>query len=187
MARRKSGLQGTAFEPPFYTSSVGSNAYTIPPKYETQLLDIYTHHTEEKPDIHLEEIPSLLIDGLNVPAEVVPNRDELTSWLIEGTEVLDFEKWLYNGYLWLLLGDNLDDVDLLWEDIWETLEKDINTEDKNLLRRKRLYLKDVKTLINIGKLDANAMEMLQTAGNGKVYIDYLDFFKLLGRLGVLQV
>lgn len=186
MTRKKIGLERTGFEPPFYTPDIGANAYNIPEEYETLLIDIYTKSTEINPDILIEEIPNLLRNELNVPEALIHvNENEFKSWAIDGTNILDFEKWLYNGYFWLILSGNLGTVDMLWNDIWAALGVNDTRNDSNL-RVNKLYLKDVKKLIEIGKLDGNAMGMLQTAGNGKVYIDYIDFFKLLGRLGVFE-
>lgn len=191
MGRRRTGLESTAFEPPFYNSEIGSHSYNIPEEIETLLIDIYTKHTEENPDIDISELPQLIQDELNVPKEIIPSEGDLKAWAIEGTSILDFEKWLYNGFFWLLLGDHVEDVDTLWIDIWSNLLGFKNDEGtlldrKDSLRTKRLYFADIKKLITIGKIDANAMGMLQTGGNGKLYVTYVDFFVLLGRLGVFQ-
>lgn len=183
MARKKIGLESTAFEPPFFTPDIGANAYKIPEEYETLLIDTYMKYTELNPDIFIQDIPTLLENELHIPKNLIPkDQNELKSWLVDGTDILDFEKWLYNGYFWLILSENLETIDMLWHDIWVALGITSNEQ----LRSNKLYLNDVKTLIGIGKLDANAIGMLQTAGNGKVYIDYIDFFKLLGRLGVFK-
>jgi hypothetical protein len=186
MARKKSELDTYAFQPPFYTSAIGAHAYKIPEEYEATLIDIYTKNTEENPDIHLRDIPKLLEDELNIPTEILPNENQLKSWLITGTDILDFEKWLYNGYFWLLLSKNFENVDMLWNDIWLSLDDKLKNISNSDLRSRKLYVTDVKKLIEIGKLDANAIGMLQTASNGKVYIEFVDFFKLLGRLGVFK-
>ncbi|GAV28633.1 hypothetical protein PMKS-002107 [Pichia membranifaciens] len=193
MGRKRSGLEGTAFEPPFYTPTIGSHAYKIPEDDETELLEIYTKLTQEKPDIEVDDLAGILENEFRMPVELVPSTQELHSWAIEGTNVVDFEKWLYNGYFWLLLNKHIDDVDMLWQDVWAALDPVTSKNggeqvqrDKDALRSQRLYLSDVKKLIEVGKLDANAVSMLQTAGNGKVYIGYVDFFILLGRLGVFK-
>lgn len=191
MARRKTGLESTAFEPPFYNAEIGSHSYNIPEEYETLLIDIYTKYTEEAPDIDISLLPELMENDLNVPREIVPTQSELKSWAIEGTEILDFEKWLYNGFFWLLLGDHTEDIDLLWIDIWSNLTEgkssDISSlEQKESLRAKKLYFADITKLISIGKIDASAMGMLQTGGNGKLFVTYVDFFIILGRLGAFQ-
>lgn len=193
MRRKRSGLEGTAFEPPFYTPTIGSHAYKIPEDDETELLDIYTKLTEEKPDIEVNDLAGILENEFRIPVELVPSAQELHSWAIEGTNVVDFEKWLYNGYFWLLLNKYIDDVDMLWQDVWAALDPvtakngvEQVQRDRDALRSQRLYLLDVKKLIEVGKLDASAVSMLQTAGNGKVYIGYVDFFVLLGRLGVFK-
>lgn len=193
MRRKRSGLEGSAFEPPFYTPSVGSHAYKIPEDYETELLDIYTKCTEETPDIKIDELGSILEHEFRIPSEIIPDMESLKSWAIEGTDVVDFEKWLYNGYFWLLLKNHIGDVDMLWQDVWSALdsvssEKDARKThtDKDALRSEKLYLSDVKKLIELGKLEASAVGMLQTAGNGKVYVGYVDFFVLLGRLGAFK-
>lgn len=185
MVKRKTGLEVTAFQPPFYksTSGLNSKAYNIPEEYEIELIDIYSKLTELEPDIKVKDLPNILRDELGIPIEIIPKDNEFQSWAIDSTNILDFEKWLYNGYFWLLLINNINDVDMLWQDVWSALN---NKEvlDKEKLRNEKLYLNDVKKLIEIGKLDASAIGMLQTAGNGKVYISYVDFFILLGRLGM---
>lgn len=193
MRRKRSGLEGTAFEPPFYTPTIGSHAYKIPEDAETELLEIYTKLTEEKPDIEVADLQLILETEFQIPAELVPSMQELTSWAIEGTDVVDFEKWLYNGYFWLLFSKYIEEIDMLWQDVWTALDsvsakkgEEKFQRDKGALRSRKLYLSDVKKLIEVGKLDASAVGMLQTAGNGKVYIGYVDFFVLLGRLGVFK-
>lgn len=183
MKRKISHLETTAFQAPFYTPTVGANSYVIPEEYETVLLDIYTSHTEESEDIHLSQLRDILIDDLKLPNEVVPNEAELKSWTIEKTDILDFEKWLYNGHFWLCLSNHLKDVDMLWDDLWTALGTKGNPEE---IRKKVLHLTDVKKLIDIGKLDANSVEMLQTVSEGKLYVTYVDFFRLLGRLGAFD-
>lgn len=186
MARKKSGLEESAFKPPFFTPSIGSNAYKIPDEYEMKLLDMYTKLTETDPDIKDYEIPNILENEFNIPKEIIPiDKSFLKSWNIIGTNIVDFEKWLYNGYFWLLLSNHIEDIDMLWQDIWAALDK-YKDEKKENLRNSKLFLVDVKKLIEIGKLDASAIGMLQTAGNGKVYINYIDFFILLGRLGLFK-
>lgn len=189
MRRKKSGLESTAFAPPFYTPTIGANAYKIPEEYESDLLDMYTKLTSEEennstPDITIEQLPNILLKEFRIPIEIIPDENELKlSWSIPGTNVVDFEKWLYNGFFWLLLSEHIEDVDMLWQDIWSALNVDKSLEN---LRKEKMYLKDVKKLIEIGKLDASAVGMLQTAGNGKVFISYVDFFVLLGRLGMFN-
>lgn len=187
MGRKKGGLELVAFEPPFYksTSGLSSNAYSIPEEYEIELIDIYSKLTELEPDIKVNDLPDILKDELRIPIEIIPKDDEFKTWAIDGTDILDFEKWLYNGYFWLLLINNINDIDMLWQDIWSALRNG-DTLTKEKLRSEKLYLNDVKKLIEIGKLDASAIGMLQTAGNGKVFISYVDFFILLGRLGMFR-
>lgn len=187
MRRKRSGLENSAFSPPFYTPNIGSNAYNIPEEYESELIDIYTNFTEEIPDIKLEELPKLLKNELHIPEELIPNQEEFRSWLIDGTEIVDFEKWLYNGYFWLLLNNHIGEVDMIWSDIWSSLDTSSHTERIESLRTRKLYLADIRNLIKIGKLDASAVGMLQTAGNGKVFVTYIDFYVLLGRLGMFKI
>lgn len=183
MGRRKSGLEATAFEPPFYEPTIGPFSYNIPDEYESVLIDIYTKYTSITPDITIDQINGILHDEFNVPIEILPSNDELEKWVIEGTNILDFEKWLYYGHFWMILSENIDDVDILWNDLWGNLG--VVTEGKNI-RERKLYLAEITKLNKIGKLDANAIGMLQTAGNGKLFITYIDFFILLGRLGILN-
>lgn len=183
MRRQKSTHESTAFQQPFYIPEIGANSYVIPEEYENNLLDIYTSYTEESEDIHLSQLPGILTNDLKLPKEIIPVENELKSWAIENTDILDFEKWLYNGYFWLLLSRHLSDVDMIWDDVLAALGKEGKSES---LRLKVLNLSDIKKLIEIGKLDASAVGMLQTAGNGKPYVTFVDFFRLLGRLGAFK-
>lgn len=184
MGRRKSGLELTAFNPLFYESDFGKNSYNIPDEYESILIDIYTQRTAEIPDIISDQINNILQEKFKLPNEILPTKEELKKWTIDGTNILDFEKWLYNGYFWMILSENIDDVDIIWNDLWGNLN---NNDNMDNIRTKKLYLSDINKLNNIGKLEANAIGMLHTAGNGKLYVTYVDFFILLGRLGILQI
>lgn len=183
MARQKSNLKSTAFQQPFYTPEVGANTYVIPDEYENILLDIYTSHTCDSDDIHISQLQEILRSDLQLPIELIPTENELSSWAIENTDILDFEKWLYNGYFWLLLSRHISEVDMIWNDVWAALGKEDTIVS---LRLKVLSLSDIRHLISIGKLDVNAEDMLHTAANGNSYITFVDFFRLLGRLGAFK-
>lgn len=185
---RKTGIEATAFEPPFYKPSIGLNSYKIPENYETKLLDLYTEILEntQKSDITKDELEDILETYFMIPKELILQDNDLDDWLIEGTDVVDFEKWLYNGYFWLLLKDKISIVDMIWKDICSALDTGNDLLTPNKLREKKIYLTDVRKLIEIGKMEANCIGMLQTISNGKVYINFVDFFILLGRLGVFN-
>lgn len=186
--RKRDRLEYTAFSPPF---DQRTHEHNIPQKYEDILLDGYTNFCEIKntDDIKLDNLAEAIEKYIGVPFKLIPDKNELRSWCIDNTEIVDFEKWLYNGYLWLKIVENMDIADDYWKMILKLLnggsEKSNGNENEldDNDRFKKLYLNDVKKLVKIGRIDADIIGMLQTASRGKVFINYIDFVVLLGRLG----
>lgn len=181
--RKRDKLEYTAFSPPF---DQRTHEHNIPQKYEDILLDGYTNFCELKntDDIKLDDLAEAIEKYIGVPFKLIPDENELKDWCIENTKIVDFEKWLYNGYLWLKIVENMDIADTYWKMILKLLNSGNNNGDLGDNERfKKLYLNDVKKLVKVGKIDADIIGMLQTASKGKVFINYVDFVVLLGRLG----
>lgn len=180
MAKRKQLELEMAFAPPFYPLS----NYPIPLEDETILVDMFSKLTAtlDEPDLVVGML-AMALQELSVPAELIPSAEDFLKqgWCIDQTDIVDFEKWLYKGHWWLLLGRNVAVVDK-W---WHVLGKELRTEE--------VAVNELYALFQTAKIGdgthgyAQVVEMFNLASDGKLYIDYLDFYVLLGRLGLLIV
>lgn len=165
-----------AFKPPFYTG--GSSDYTIPEKYEEKLLDTYTQiqevSNEEEFDLQFTNIHDA-IQMLGVPPEVIVGLKK-GEWCIDSTNIVDFDKWLYMGFFWLILGQNYEIVDSVWFQL---------TNSTN--RKGSIKFNKLDTMIRDLKLDLDVKSMFDLASNNKNFINYIDLFTILGRLGFIPL
>lgn len=163
-----------AFNPPFYTGD--GSGYIIPEKYEEKLLDIYSDIQQgfEEFDLRFNNLQDA-IQMMGVPPEVIVGlRKE--EWCIESTDIVDFDKWLYMGFFWLVLGQNFELVDPIW----------FQLTDSNK-RTGTITYKKLNEMITELKLELDVESMFQLASNNKNHIKYIDIFTILGRLGVIPV
>lgn len=174
-----------AFRPPFCTAYVGD--YTIPEKYETRLLDVYAEMTgpgedaidasiaNSDPDLHFSALPSA-IEALGVPPEVITGLRP-ADWCISGTDIVDFDKWLYNGYFWLLLGLNVETVDALWLQFAHTMDRTSGVSRKQLAS----MVKELRL-----DLDVDSMFKLASGATAST-ISYVNLYTILGRLALIPI
>lgn len=157
-----------AFEPPFYRST----NYTIPEDCEAELIEAYTAACGAEPDMVFAQIrPTLRAWG--VPPEVIVL--DQPDWCIGDTDVVDIDKWLYEGHFWLLLSRNIGIVDTFWGHL-------VAGGD----RRASITLQDLQTMVQDVKLDLDTRKMFSIATETDS-ISYVDLFRILGRIGFIPL
>ncbi|AMD21646.1 HFL210Cp [Eremothecium sinecaudum] len=157
----------------------------IPKDIEDEMLLAYSTCTDNQDDLTISDV-SRFFKELHLPEEWYKLVDKQRI-CIDGTEVVDFEKLLSVTYRLLTFMDNERVIDDQWSLIVSyagRLDRFPNTE----LRKQVLSLKDLQRCSSQLSMEPQqTLEMLACATEGrKVYITYLDFAYLLGKLGYLR-
>ncbi len=195
--RKKSFAQRVAFDSIY----AKSRASRIPQEIQDELLDAYTRFCDKNDteDILLKDIPQLLKTELNVSDKLLMFinvqyfcMDALETTDSEQAQIVDFEKYLYEGALLLQLNSQIDIIDYYWNMTLATLKgKSLLPEkENNSSYKERIYLDDLKRLCERLKQDVptNVMlDMITVINDGqRVWMNYMDFALVLGRTGALE-
>ncbi|SCW02807.1 LAFE_0F14708g1_1 [Lachancea fermentati] len=155
----------------------------IPSEVEDEILTEFANYSIEH-DMTVRNLDSFFGD-LQMPKDLTKmvNRPSLC---IEGTDFIDFDKLLKQTYHLLVYMDNLTVIDTQWEMLVHTSGRDTQFPSVSL-RNHVLSIKDLQKVANSINMDSHHLvEMMSCATQGqRVYITWMDFAYLLGRLGQL--
>ena len=157
----------------------------IPGELEDELLVAYATCTEGQDDMTAAQLPAFFED-LQLPKEwyelVSPSRV-----CIEGTDIVDFEKLMSATYRLLIFMDNEKTIDEHWELLLGASQR-AERFGRVPARKQAVTLKDLqRCAAHVGMEPEQSVEMLAWAtGGSRVYVTYLDFAYLLGKLGYLH-
>ncbi|GME85597.1 unnamed protein product [Ambrosiozyma monospora] len=175
--------QTTAFDNVFTFTKT-----TIPQPIEDKLLDAFTNFSEYKgiDDILISQLPELFVKYLHISPKLA-YFIKSEQFVLEGTtDIVDFEKYLFNGYLFLTLNKGIKTLDFYWN-----LVVPESPSNEPAYKRK-LYMNDIKKLTEIiGDTNEVSSDLLidmltvPNSGEDKLYVDYFDFGLILGRIGEL--
>lgn len=157
----------------------------VPQEIEDEILAVYATYSLEH-DMTSEDLEQFFSD-LELPRQLYKMmlKDELT---LEGTNVVDFEKLLRCTYHLLVFMDNEKIIDEMWELLVHGSGRDKNFPSVEL-KNHVLSIKDLQKVSNFVGIDQSSgiVEMISCATNGRrVYMTYLDFAYILGKLGHLR-
>lgn len=161
----------------------------IPQDTEDKLLDAYTIFCDENQieDVHSKDVRKLLLQYVGINKKLVhlvdPERFVMTDLAGSMAEnIVDFERYLYEGALLLKLNSQLSLIDQFWNLVQDALPSHAHKEC--------LYLKDIQTLcktLNVSAPMNVLFDMLTVGNKGEhPWMNYLDFALILGRVGLLK-
>ncbi|QLQ78306.1 hypothetical protein HG537_0A05530 [Torulaspora globosa] len=157
----------------------------VPQEIEDEILATYAEFSLEH-DMTLDDLDKYF-EQLELPKELckmIP-RNEL---VIEGTNVVDFTKLLTSTYHVLIFMDNEKTITEMWSLLVTSSGRDRDFPQVRL-KNHVLSLKDLQKIRNyIGvEQSSGIVEMISVATGGRrVYMTYLDFAYILGKLGYLR-
>ncbi|CCF57537.1 hypothetical protein KAFR_0C05460 [Kazachstania africana CBS 2517] len=157
----------------------------IPQDLEDEILATLANYNIEK-DMTTDDLENYFED-LKLPKELykLANKQNL---IVSNTRVVDFEKILKFTYHLLIFMDNESTIDELWSVLIKYSGRDAQFPNV-LLKNHILSTKDLQKISNSIGMDNSSgiIEMMNIATNGlKVYLNYLDFAYILGKLGYLR-
>lgn len=161
----------------------------IPQEVEDEILETFAKYSIDH-DMNIDDIASYYED-LQLPRELyklIRNEDVV----IEGTNIIDFDKIVKQTFHLLIYMNNEDIIN----SFWTLLLKNSSRMDKYPHVHLKDHILSIKDLQKIDVLlnnsnnpnnNTDVIGMLTCATKGKrVYMTYLDFANVLGRLGYLQ-
>lgn len=157
----------------------------IPQVVEDEILGVFANYSIDH-DMTIRDLP-LYFGDLQLPKDLwkLVREEDL---IVEGTDVIDFDKIVRSTYELLIFMDNADIIDNLWGLLVKNAGRDRQFPNVKL-RDHVLSIKDlqkISTVIN-NEPSGGFIEMLSSATGGKrVYMTYIDFAKVLGKLGYLK-
>ena len=106
---------------------------------------------------------------------------------LEGLDVVDFEKLMDVTYRLLIFMDNQLTIDKQWELLIQYSGR-LEQFPQVKLRKQVVSVKDIqKAAVQIDMDQSLILPMVSWATNGqRVFVTYLDFAKLLGKMGILK-
>ncbi|KAG7826659.1 hypothetical protein KL920_005381 [Ogataea angusta] len=153
-------------------------------KMEDFLLDAFTKYCEDNgtEDLLLKYLKPFFKQYLRISDKLIYFLQPHDFILKGTTEVVDFERYLYRGGLFLILNQNLD----LIQDNWKLV---LNSLGRKPSYKERLTFSDVQKLaasLNQDTPQSTVADMVTLQGD-KQYIDFFDFALILGRVGELNM
>lgn len=157
----------------------------VPAEIEDEILAAYASCSLDH-DMTVDDLETYF-DQLQLPRDLykmIPAAD----LVVEGTKVVDFTKLLSGTYHLLIFMDNDKIITEMWSLLVEGSGRD-RAFPAVKLKNHVLSLKDLQKIRNYVGIDQSVgiIEMISVATDGKrVYMTYLDFAYILGKLGYLR-
>lgn len=158
----------------------------LPSSVEDFIVDKYSDHCVENDseDLLESELLEFCKIRLDLPVRLVDNINP-ASLVIEGTNVLDFDRFLQTVGPLVMLLPYVSYIDSLWKMFVGT----VATQVKDVFRY-RIHLDDmvkIRQAINDSAPTGVLLDMVSLASNGqRVYVNYADFAIILGKIGELN-
>lgn len=157
----------------------------VPTEIEDEILTTYASFSLEH-DMTVEDL-NKYFEQLELPRELY-KMIPMSELVVAGTNVVDFGKLLTSTYHLLIFMDNEEIITEMWSLLVEGCGRDRDFPQVRL-KNHVLSLKDLQKIRNyVGVEQASGIvEMISVATGGRrVYITYLDFAYVLGKLGYLR-
>lgn len=157
----------------------------IPEELEDEILAVYAKYSMEH-DMTTNDLTDYF-DEIQLPSKwykMIPTKDIV----VEDTQIINLDKLLQCTYHLLIFMDNEEIIDQLWDLVINASGR--NVEFPNVdLKKHVLSIKDLqKASTSAGLEQAHGLvEMMSCATGGqRVYMTYMDFAYILGKLGMLR-
>lgn len=160
---------------------------TLPVEIEDEILGAYSVFATEEQDMKRSQVVDFF-NMLKLPKDLY-HLVHTKNLCIEGTDIVDFERLLKDTYYLLIYMDNIELIDDLWALLVHSTGRDERYPNVQL-RNHILSVKELQKSFNYCGIDQTReiVEMVAVATDGeRVYMDYLDFARILGRLGLLRM
>lgn len=157
----------------------------IPEELEDEILAVYAKYSMEH-DMTTEELTEYFQD-LQLPSRWY-QMVRVKEVVVEGTNIIDLDKLLQSTYHLLIFMDNEEMIDQLWGLVISASGRDISFPNVEL-KKHVLSIKDLQKANTSAGLEQShgLVEMMSCATGGKrVYMTYIDFAYILGKLGNLR-
>ncbi|GAV54048.1 hypothetical protein ZYGR_0AK05500 [Zygosaccharomyces rouxii] len=157
----------------------------IPEELEDEILAVYAKYSMDH-DMTTNDLAGYFED-LQLPSKwynITPVKD----LVVEGTQIIDLDKLLQCTYHLLIFMDNEETIDQLWGLVISASGRDVDFPNVDL-KKHVLSIKDLqKANTSAGLEQAHGIvEMMSCATGGqRVYMTYMDFAYILGKLGILR-
>lgn len=157
----------------------------VPQDIEDEMLNVYATYSIEH-DMNTHDLEAYFKD-LELPRDLykLVRKEDL---VIEGTDIIDFESLIRNTYYILIYIDNEDVINSLWGSMVKNCGRDKKFPNIQLSDHV-LSVKDLQKISNVvGMADQSGLiQMMSCATEGnRLYLTYLDFAAVLGKLGLLR-
>ncbi|CCH60664.1 hypothetical protein TBLA_0D01560 [Henningerozyma blattae CBS 6284] len=156
-----------------------------PQEIEDEMLLIYSELCADA-DMIKDQLDQFF-DLLQLPRELYKLYDK-REFCIDNLNIVDFDKLIRNTYLLLIYMDNKATIDEMWVLMVHGCGRDIRYPSVTL-QNHVLSVKDIQKIAQYVGMDQKTgiVEMMATATNGKhLFLTYLDFAELMGKLGLLR-
>ncbi|SCU95058.1 LADA_0G13168g1_1 [Lachancea dasiensis] len=156
----------------------------IPAEIEDDILSAFANYSLES-DMTSANLPAFYSD-LQLPEDVT-KMIKAQDVCIEGTDIISFDKLLKTVFHLLVFMNNGENIDAQWSMLVHACGRD-SQFPQVALRNHVLSIKDLQKITNSINMDSGKLvEMMSYSTNGtRVYITWLDFAFLLGKLGHLM-
>ncbi|SMN17811.1 similar to Saccharomyces cerevisiae YML011C RAD33 Protein involved in nucleotide excision repair [Maudiozyma saulgeensis] len=157
----------------------------VPQDIEDEMLNVYATYSIEH-DMNTNDLEPYFKD-LELPKDLYKliRKEDL---VIEGTNIIDFQLLIRSTYHILIYIDNGDVIKNLWTTMIKNSGRDVQFPNTKLTDHV-LSVKDLQKISNvIGVSDQSGLiQMMSCATEGnRLFITYLDFASVLGKLGLLR-
>ena len=157
----------------------------VPREIEDDILEAFAKNSLES-DMTVNNLDSYFND-LQLP-KILCSKIRKEDLCLEGTNVIDFERIISYTYHILIFMDNEATIDEMWKLLVRQCARDVEFPNV-LLKNHVLSIKDIQKVANTVGMEKGfgIIEMMSMATSGsRVYMTYLDFAFVLGKLGYLR-
>ncbi|ODV96733.1 hypothetical protein PACTADRAFT_48549 [Pachysolen tannophilus NRRL Y-2460] len=171
---------------------VSTTESRIPSSIEDLILDKYTDfcYNSDTEDLESNQLFGFLKNYLKIP-DVLLQGFNPTRYQIDGeTNVVDIDKLVKYGGLLLIMKNNLEIIKSYWKLLVKYMSDDFNLQNDKEVFEFKIHLDDLMKLRDSINDDSNEnalIDMIAVGSDGeKVFVNFVDFGKILGKIGELN-
>ncbi|CCE62878.1 hypothetical protein TPHA_0D02410 [Tetrapisispora phaffii CBS 4417] len=157
----------------------------IPDEIEDSILETFAKYSIEE-DMTVANLKDYF-NNLELP-EILWSKIPSDEFCIEGTSIIDFDLLMKKTYHILIFMDNEDIIDELWGLFVKQSGR--GAQFTNVKLKNHVFgVKDIMKVCNTVAMKQNdrIIEMVSVATSGRrLYITYIDFAYIMGKLGLLR-
>lgn len=160
------------------------NNARMPEEIEEEVLNLYVKYSEEHE--FKWDVIHRFYEELEIDKELV-GLLESRDLCLEGLDVIDIDKLIDVTYKLLIYMDNQNTIDAQWSLLLRYTGR-LESFPQVRLRKHVISVKDIqKAAVQVDMDQSLILPMVTWATSGlKVFVNYLDFAQLLGKMGILR-